>query len=254
MLFEGALAGLQARVTILENVIEIFSGLLPAPSLYDTGQERGFRYENPDVRHFCLLKAVRVASALNAALELARTGYTQELAALMRILSECTKHIEFVLDIDDGEEHRSNVARYLHEFFEDIRRDPEAEIKGVLIREKIVNEQLGKTLDRIATQHGETENRVPAARLFYRSSRAFMFYVHARYPESMDLYGGRPGRFHLRGMRGTPKDRENLEVLDTFMTTAHTTFVIMVQGIPDLREVVLLNQVLRRWYAARVGG
>ena len=96
--------------------------------------EGGFRYDAPDVRHFCLLKAVRVVSALNASFELAKWGYTQEIAALMRILVECTRHIEYVLDPDDSEEHQSNVRKYVREFFEDSRRDTEAEIKGVLMR------------------------------------------------------------------------------------------------------------------------
>jgi hypothetical protein len=252
MFFENALVALQARVATLEDVIEIFSDLLPAPKLRVSTTERGFGYESPDVRHFCLLKAVRVVSALNAAFELARKGYVQELAALMRILTECTRHIEYVLDADDGEDHQSNVAKYLDEFFDDIERNPEAEIKGVLIRERIVNEQLGKTLDRIAAQYGQAANRIPAAQLLYRSSRAFSFYIHARYPESMDLYGGRPGRWHLRGMSGTPKDRENLAVLDMFTTTASTTFVLMVQGIPELREKVLKKPPLRQWYAEHV--
>jgi hypothetical protein len=138
-------------------------------------------------------------------------------------------------------------------FFDDIQRDPEAVIKSVLIREKVINEQLGKTLDRISMERGDTAERVPAAQLFHRSSRSFSFYVHARYPEAMDLYGGFPGRWHLRGMGKTPKDRENLETLDTFITTASTTFVIMVQGILQLRELVLRQPQLHQWYAERVG-
>lgn len=246
--------GFQQRVAILERIVEIFTGLLPAPTFRVLATDRYFRYEDPDLRHFCLLKAVRVVSALNASFELAKKGYTQELAVLMRMLSECTRHIEYVLDPDDGEKHKSNVTKYLQEFFDDNERDPDSEIKGVLIREKIINEQLGKTLDKIAALHGAVENRVPAAKLFHRSSRAFSFYVHARYPESMDLFGGRPGRFYLRGMSGTPKDRENLETLDTFITTASTTFVIMVQGIPELRAAALKEPALHRWYAAAVNG
>jgi len=254
MVLESALNGLRARVARLEAVIEMFSDLLPAPKLYVSPTDRGFRFEQPDVRHFCLLKAVRVVSALNAAFELARDGYTQELATLMRTLVECTRHIEYVLDIDDSEPHRANVEKYLREFFDDAVRDPEADIKGVLIRDNKINEQLGKTLDRIVAQYGDTQDRVPADRLLWKSSRAFSFYVHARYPECMDLYGGRPGRFHLRGMSGTPKDHENLETLDTFITAASTTFVIMVQAISPLREVVLRDQTLREWYRERVGG
>jgi hypothetical protein len=57
MLFEAALEELQARVAALEGVIKLFSDLLPAPKLFVSETVRGFRYENPDVRHFCLLKA-----------------------------------------------------------------------------------------------------------------------------------------------------------------------------------------------------
>lgn len=253
MLLEGIIRGFEKRAAILERVISIFSGLLAPPIFVHTTKDRHFRYENPDMRHFCLLKAVRAVSTLNAAFELARKGYVQELAVLMRILSECARHIEYVLDPDDSEQHKANVQKYLREFFEDKDRDPEAEIKGVLIREKVINEQLGKTLDKIAAAHGEVGDRVPAATLFHRSSRAFSFYVHARYPESMDLYGGTPGRFHLNGMRHTPKDRENIETLDTFITTASTTFVIMVQSIPELRTAVLSDPALYEWYEAIVG-
>jgi hypothetical protein len=251
MFFEAALGGLRGRVLFLEAIVEIFSGLLPEPQFYANEKERAYRYENPDVRHFCLLKAVRVVTALNAAIELVRLGYTQEMAALMRILAECTRHIEYVLDTDESTVHRSNVEMYLREFFQDIVREPEAEIKGVLIHEKIINEQLGKRLDELAQEYGELQDRIPAAQLFYRSSRAFSFYVHARYPECMDLYGGRPGRWHLRGMRGTPKDRENLATLDTFIQTASTTFVIMVHSIPQLRDAVFQNAALRKWLEQR---
>jgi hypothetical protein len=253
MFFEAALGGLQARVAVLESVVELFSDLLPAPKLFVSETVSGFRYENPDVRHFCLLKAVRTVSALNASLELAQKGYTQEIAALMRIVTECTRHIEYALDVDDSAEHRSNVEKYLRDFFDDVQREPEAAIKGVLIREKQINEQLGKTLDRIAIEYGDSVERVPAAQLFHRSSRSFSFYLHARYPETMDLYGGLPGRWHLRGMGKTPKDRENLEVLDTFITTASMTFVIMVQGITQLQQLVLRHPKLRQWYAECVG-
>jgi hypothetical protein len=254
MPFEGVMSGFQNRVAILESVIGIFTALLPAPKFYASETDRFFRYDNPDVRHFCLLKSVRMATALNASFELARRGYSQELAVLMRIIAECTRHIEYVLDPDESAIHQSNVKKYLQEFFDDSQRDPEAEIKGVLIREKVVNEQLGKTLDKIAAQYGPSKKRVPAAKLLHRSSRAFSFYVHARYPESMDLFGGQPGRFHLRGMGGTPKDRENLETLDAFITTASTTFVIMVQGIPELRDAIFAEPELLRWYTDAVSG
>lgn len=121
---EISLRALRSRVALLERVINLFADSLVQPWLYQYDSDRGFRYETPDVRHFCLLKAVRVVSALNAALELARCGYTQEIAVLMRTLVECTTHIEYAVDPSHSEGHQSEVKKYIEAFFADSRRDP----------------------------------------------------------------------------------------------------------------------------------
>jgi hypothetical protein len=63
----------------------------------------------------------------------------------------------------------------------------------------------------------------------------------------MDLYGGTPGRFHLFGMEGTPKDIENIQALDAFITTASRCFIGLVQGL-QLREVLAKDPMLTEWY------
>jgi hypothetical protein len=68
----------------------------------------------------------------------------------------------------------------------------------------------------------------------------------------MDLYGGTPGRFHPRGMSGTPKDSENLAMIQSFITSASNTFVVMVQGL-DLRALIEADPMLASWYKGRVG-
>src|SRR6266849_6552463 len=111
MSIEIALQAMEERLEPLKRVIRLFTASLGEPTLRKSDDERGFRYEAPDVRHFCLLKAVRALSALNAAIELARKGYTQEIAVLMRTLIECTTHIEFVLETDDSEGYRAAVRK-----------------------------------------------------------------------------------------------------------------------------------------------
>jgi hypothetical protein len=92
------LQAIRSRVDPLEKLVHALAERLPAPLRYHSGrQHHGFRYGKPDVRHFCLLKAVRAVSALNAAIELARCGYVQEIAVLIRTVIECTTHIEFGL-------------------------------------------------------------------------------------------------------------------------------------------------------------
>ncbi len=135
MSIEIALRDLEEKLEPLERIIRLFTASLREPTLRKSDDERGFRYEAPDVQHFCLLKAVRALSALNAAIELARKGYTQEIAVLMRTMIECTTHIEFVLEIDDSEEHRAAVRKYVDDFFANDHRSPTAEIRRAQIQQ-----------------------------------------------------------------------------------------------------------------------
>lgn len=247
MSMEVSLRELAARVGPLERVIAIVSDSLREPDMFRWNTDRGFRYSDADIRHFCLLKAVRVVSALNAGLKLARGGYIQEIGVLLRTIAEFTTHIEFVIDPNDDEKHKAEVEKYLRAFFSDGERFPGAEIVKAQVRQGFVHESLGKTLDKIAEQQGDTVDRVPAATLYSNTYRIFSNYVHGKYPEIMDLYGGTPGRFHLQGMSGTPKDSECVELLATFITTATNTFVLMIQGL-NLRPLIEADAVLGPWY------
>jgi hypothetical protein len=247
---DATLEILRSRVVPLERFIHLFGNSLTQPRLRDVLGDRGFRYENPGVRHFCLLKAVRAVSSLNASLELAKRGYLQEIATLMRTLVECTTHIEFVLEPADSEDERAEVKRYVEAFFADSRRDPEAEIKRAQVQQGKVHASLGRSLDKIAEASGEAEGRVPAAKLYSKIYRVYSNYVHAKYPETIDLYGGRPGRFHLQGMGGTPKASEGMEVIQTFIGTVENAIVRVIQGL-DLRSLVQSDPILLKWYSDR---
>jgi hypothetical protein len=53
-------------------------------------------------------------------------------------------------------------------------------------------------------------------------------------------------------MSGTPKDNENLATLESFITTASTAFVIMIQGL-NLRGLLEADPALAAWYNDSVG-
>lgn len=128
---ETHLATLKARIEPLERLIQAFAHSLSQPTFYHSGQEHyGFRYGKPDARHFCLLKAVRVVNALNAAVQLARGGFAQEIAVLVRTLVECTTHIEFVLDaLDKDGILIGDAEKYVRDYFTDFARNTMADFK-----------------------------------------------------------------------------------------------------------------------------
>jgi hypothetical protein len=86
--FEAQLNAFRSWIDRLKRMLHAFAGRLPEPLRHHPGKEyHGFRYGKPHVEHFCLLKAVRAVSAVNAAIELARGGYTQEILVLMRTVA-----------------------------------------------------------------------------------------------------------------------------------------------------------------------
>ena len=116
-----------------------------------------------------------------------------------------------------------------------------------------VHDALGKVLDKVSAELGEDINeRKPAGVLYRNTYQAMSNYVHARYPECIDLYGGRPGEFHVRGMSGTSKDAESLEILQSFATTLAQGFVMMIQGL-KLKAIVDADPVIGRWFEGHVG-
>ena len=150
---------LKARVGPLQRFVSAFAGILPQPLFYDSGQEHyGFRYAEPGLQHFCLLKAVRAVSAISAMIALARGGYAQEIGVLVRTLIECTTHVEFVLDGLDGKGVLApEIEKYVRDYFADFARNSSADFKRAQVRQRKVHERLGDTLDNIAQQHGHIE-------------------------------------------------------------------------------------------------
>jgi hypothetical protein len=231
--FLARLDDVRARIEPLERLVIACAASLSPPIFYQSGQVHyGYRYGKPGVQHFCLLKAVRAVSALNAMIALARGGFAQEIGVLVRTLVECTTHIEFVLDaLDENDVLATDVEKYVQNFFADFARNSSADFKRAQVRQGAVHERLGVTLDNFAQWTGHAEQRPPAERTYSNVYLAFSNYVHAKYPEVMDLYGGTPGRFHLEGMRGTPKDEENLQIVDTFIDTVTIALKLMVSRL-----------------------
>jgi hypothetical protein len=242
------LDALRSRVDPLEKLVHALAEQLPAPLRYHSGKEHhGFRYGKPDVRHFCLLKAVRAVSALNAAIELARRGYTQEIAVLIRTVIECTTHIEFVLSGRVGSIGPDPATeKYVQDYFADFARNDASDFKRAQVKQISVHRQLGAELDSLA-QEGDRPKNSKAEHLFSNVYLTYSNYVHGKYPETMDLYGGTPAHFHLRGMGGTPKDAENLATIDSFVDTVSITVAQMVSYL-RLHDLVERDPLLADWF------
>ena len=143
------------------------------------------------------------------------------------------------------------MQKYIEAFFADCWRDPALGIKQAKIPQGMVHEAIGMSLDKLARQMGDSEDRMPAGKLLSNVYRAYSNVVHGKYPEIMDLYGGRPGHFHLRGMKSTPKETEILETLETFIVSAINMCGTMIQGL-KLQVLVASDPVVTKWYGDKM--
>ncbi|MGA8494392.1 MAG: hypothetical protein WB764_02845, partial [Xanthobacteraceae bacterium] len=140
------------------------------------------------------------------------------------------------------------AEKYVQDYFADFARNESADFKRAQVNQNTVNKRLGAALDSLAQPSVDPDN-VKREQLYSDICRTFSNYVHAKYPEVMDMYGGRPAHFHLRGMKGTPKDAENLETIDTFVTTASIALGLIVTTL-RLHHLLEGDEVLADWFQA----
>ena len=202
------------NVSMSTTVLEKFVKCISPPILYKSDSaHQGFRFLNPTAKHFCILKAVRAVSGLNAGLVLSKYGYNQELCVIIRTIIECNTQIAFVLTgLNEQNELRPDPKKLVEKFFNDFRRNEVSDFKGPHFNQKKLHETIGKAIDEEirALEGGEKFSEIVTETLLSNTYLTFSNYVHSRYPEIMDLYGGNPEHFHLNGMQGTPKDNDCL--------------------------------------------
>ena len=145
------------RVFPLGRLLHGMALTLEAPEFFRSRDERGFRFQNPGLAHFCLLRGVRIVSALNAAIELARAGFPQEVCVLLRTVIEYSTQIDFMrINLDTNGNLSPEGSKFLSDYFADDRRtDDQSSRKAKLVQKKL-HEIIGAHLDDVAGYEGKT--------------------------------------------------------------------------------------------------
>lgn len=232
---------------------EFVAGIVYPPIFCDSsGPDRYFRYSMPDVRHFCILKYARAVSSLNASVALARSGFNQEVCILIRVMTEASTLVEWALEsLEPGAPHKASVEAHVALYFADRDRGSGVAHKPANIKQEDIHRDIAKIMDqRLAGL--DLPERTSTKDLMSRVFLTYSYYVHARYPEAMDMFGGTPARLHVQGMRNTPKDAETLDIIEVFLTTLELTARRMIASV-DLEDRIQRHALLSEWLtAARV--
>jgi len=179
----------------LADFVEAFESELEKPRL----RHGGYVYEEPTVKHVCLLKAVRIVSGANALLVLLEAGYVTEMGVLIRTVGDCVNDIYFLLE--KFPEIPVDVEKYIANFFSESIEDVEIlEDNRKVHRTKV--RKIHASRARLLSEH---TNLYIDRDMVYRIYSAYSGYVHAGFQSIMELYGGLPPKFHLDGIKGTPR-------------------------------------------------
>ena len=227
----------------LENIIGVFEQELGAP----VPVHGAFIYESPSVKHVCFLKGVRIVSGLNALLVLLQAGYVTVMGVVIRTIGDCINDIYFLLE--HYPETTPEVEKYISNFFDEIIEEPAISEED---RRKTYRTKVKKIHASRARLLSERMNFPVDRDMVYRIYSAYSGYVHAAYPNIMELYDdSQPNKFHLRGLKGTSRI-ENWEAIFTSLIRS----VILVFGYMaekyEKTELIQDIRIVLDWFEEEV--
>jgi hypothetical protein len=161
-----------------------------------------YRYTEKTIHQAIVQKLARIVSGLYAARTLLEEGYLQEQAALQRMLDEFQEDVTFLSYAAIFDDITDLHGRYLEAFFEEEFDKPEDPVASTQKRPMVPRDKIRSYIARI---EGSGLNPSRGIALGRTLSKTYSGYVHGASPQIMDMYGGDPPRFHVSGMRGTPR-------------------------------------------------
>ena len=227
----------------LERIVGLFEEELENPE----SAHGAFLYRSPTVKHVCMLKGIRIVSGLNALLVLFEAGYVTEMGVLMRTISDCMNAIYFVLE--HFPELTPEVEKFVSDFFAEMMDEPEIgpDQSGKVYRTKV--KKIHASRARLLSEH---INFAVGRDMVYKNYSAYSGYVHAAYPNIMEIYGGeRPYSFHVQGLKGTPRLKEWETILVTFIRSAFLVFGYMAEKY-DKAELIHEIRKIMGWFESQM--
>jgi hypothetical protein len=189
----------------MEDTVHALARRVPRPKQVPFKDSFVVRYAERTIHQALVQKLARLVSGLHATRLLMDAGFIQEQAALQRILDEICEDISFLSFSIIFAAPTQWHATYLDAFFQE-EFDPSDKVASSSERASIPRKKIRAYIDRVGNRSKGSSKHLDASRTV---SKAYSGYVHAASPQIMDMYGGNPPRFHLRGMKGTTRHLEH---------------------------------------------
>ena len=214
----------------MESTLHSLSVRVEPPQWVQIGNQFAFRYAEKSIQQAIVQKLAKIVSALHAAHLLLSTGFIQEQGALHRMLDEFQEDAVFLcyalIKNDLTQLHQS----YLQAFYMEEFDKPDDPLASTQKRPMIKRDKIRAYLARI---DGVNNDPYTAERARRSLSKAFSGYVHGASPHIMEMYGGEPPRFHVRGLKGSPLYDDHAYDLWNYFYRSACTFAIAAKAFGD---------------------
>jgi hypothetical protein len=150
----------------------------------------------------CYLKGLKTISTLNACLVLMRSGHTQEVGALCRMIDDYCSEIFFLLVPGCGNSLDEHQEKFLNNFYQEEFLDHDDPLYSHQKRDMVPISKIHAAFAKYATDGLNPSDLQTISTVIHKT---FSGYVHGAYPQIMEMYGGNPPHFHTFGMLNTPR-------------------------------------------------
>lgn len=202
----------------------------------DLGPYRQFRHETLTESLACYLKGIKSISTLKACLILLKSGHTQEIGALCRMVDDFCNEIFFLLTPqgEDGSFSKDQI-QFLESFFQEELDQPGDPLASTQKRATVQVKKIHATCAKLV---GPELNLSDAQELLRTRQQALSGYVHGAYPHIMEMYGGDPPHFHMSGMLGSPRIDEWRQQLVGYVyrVSMASVFVARKLGLEEIEK------------------
>jgi len=231
----------------MEHTVHRLAKRVPQPQSVPYKDGFVFRHVEKTVHQALLQKLARLVSSLHATRLLMTHGFVQEQAALQRVLDELQEDVTFLASGVIFNKWTPLHDDYLAAFFEE-EFDAETAIDSTQKRPMIPRKKIRAWISSV--EGGLDQSRgVEIARTI---SKAYSGYVHAASPHIMDIYGGNPPAFHMRGMLSTLRHVEHRADLWNYIYRAIIAFAFAVKAFGDDKLFATIREFADEF--ARISG
>jgi hypothetical protein len=220
------------------RTVHILASRVPAPVLIHLHGKPFVRYTEQTIYQAVILKLARLVSNLSAAQLLLDNGYVQEQGALQRMIDEGDEDIMFlalaILSNDITELHQRYLAAFWMEEF-----DQPTAMQSTQRRPSIPRNKINAWIAQHPLSATDESTGVALTTTLHKT---YSGYVHGAAPHIMDLYGGSPPRFHMRGLLGTPRHRDHTDDLLNYYYRAIIAFAFAAKAFGDETQFASIGE------------